>query len=89
MFYFGNAPGETGNRVTQRRRRPPDAHVNKADAGLVGRNRTGTRRNPGGASILSPFDFDRDGDVDVLDRRVVVQNRTSRRVPPLMLIVAP
>ena len=71
LFYFGNWPGETGNR-------PNDTRVNKADAELTRRNRT--RRNTPPPAITSRFDFDRNGVVNVLDRRVIAAARTKKRV---------
>jgi hypothetical protein len=62
--------------------------VDKADIKLTARNRS--RRKVGTtAPITSRFDFDRNGVVDVLDRRIVAGNRTTRRGPFLSLIVAP
>jgi hypothetical protein len=88
VFYFGNAIGEVGNRAAAVRRRPADTRVDKADVKLTTRNRT--RRKVGAtAPITSPFDFDRNGIVDVLDRRIVAGNRTTKRGPSLGLIVAP
>jgi hypothetical protein len=88
VFYFGNAVGETGNR-------PGDARVNNADAKLARRNRTRLPRRarpgappPAPASILSPFDFDRDSVVGSLDVKAVRRNRT-RPLNALRLITAP
>jgi hypothetical protein len=82
VFYFGNWPGETGNKPGTGRlagkTRVPAALVNKADVSRVTKNRTG-RRNPGPAPITSAFDFDRDGVIGLLDRQIAKRNRTSRR----------
>ena len=80
-FYFGNWPGESGNKPGVARRngaRVAVARVDKADAGRAARNRT-RPRNPLPVTVASPFDFNRDGVVDAADRKVAVQNRTSRR----------
>jgi N-acetylneuraminic acid mutarotase len=85
VFYFGNAVGETGNR-------PGDARVNGADVRLTRRNRT-RRPRLGSADVVPPspidsrFDFDRNGVVDVLDRRIARRNRT-RRTDVLRLFTA-
>jgi N-acetylneuraminic acid mutarotase len=82
VFYFGNAFGETGNRSG-------DARVNAADARLTRRNRTRPRLGildlAPRTSIDSRFDFDRNGVVDVLDRRIARHNRT-RKSEALVLI---
>lgn len=69
-FYFGNWPGETGNK-------PGNTRVNKADVRRTARNRT--RRNDPPAQVTSAFDFNRDGVVNALDRRIAARNRTNRR----------
>ncbi|MEM8872655.1 MAG: CARDB domain-containing protein [Planctomycetota bacterium] len=69
VFYFGNAPGETGNIAT-------DAIVNAGDVIL-------TRQNLSGFSSIgldSNFDFDRDGDVDAGDA-IIVRNNLSGFTP--------
>jgi N-acetylneuraminic acid mutarotase len=71
VFSFGNWPGETGNRAG-------DTRVNKADTKLTQRNRT--RRATPPPAIDSRFDFDRNGVVDVQDRRVVAGARTKKRL---------
>jgi hypothetical protein len=73
VFIFGNWPGETGNK-------PGNARVDKADAKLVTRNRT-RRKGPVTAPppVTSAFDFNRDGKIDVLDRKVVARNKSTRR----------
>jgi hypothetical protein len=85
VFYFGNAIGETGNRATLVKRRPPDARVNKADVKVVKRE----RRIPG-ATLVRLADFDRNGVVDTQDVLIAKRNRTgTKRVPALVLIIAP
>jgi L-ascorbate metabolism protein UlaG (beta-lactamase superfamily) len=60
-FYFGNAPGETGNS-------PDNAFVSAADEIAV-------RSHAGAAAIDSAFDFNRDGTVDVADEQIARGNR--------------
>ena len=67
VFYWGNAVGETGDNPTQ-------ALVNATDI-LAARN------NPCGptppAAISNPYDFNRDGLVDLADVTIAVNNTTS------------
>lgn len=80
VFYFGNWPGETGNKPRIKRLNGTvvrAAAVDKADVARTARNRT-RRRNPAPVLVTSAFDFNRDGVVNVLDRRIAAQNRSSR-----------
>ncbi len=67
VFFFGNAPGETGDS-------PTDAHVNAVDI-------LATRSNPrpffDPAVIDTVHDFDRDGRVDALDTLIARNHQTS------------
>ena len=74
VFYFGNIPGETGDR-------PGDATVDAQDVARV-RQRSGN--GPAGAS--DPCDFNRDGRVNVLDQAVA---RGGVGKPALPLLAAP
>lgn len=80
VFYFGNWPGETGNKPRVKRLNGIVVHaapVDKTDVARTARNRT-RRRNPAPVLVTSTFDFNRDGVVNVLDRRIAAQNRSSR-----------
>lgn len=67
VFYFGNAPGETGNR-------PTDASVDGADfAGARGNPRDFLQR----ATIECVFDFNRDSFVDGTDLAIVRDYATN------------
>ncbi len=78
VFYFGNAPGETGNSAT-------DAKVNAFDM-------LGARDNP--RSFLDPapidfaFDFDRDARVNAIDMLIARDNPTTF-LSALKLITVP
>lgn len=72
-FYFGNAPGETGND-------PANAIVNLADVALTRQNQTGF----GSADIGNLFDFDRDGKVNLVDVALARGNQSG--FTPLQLI---
>lgn len=61
VFYFGNAPGESGNSTT-------DANVDVADVLRARANAAA------GVPITSPFDYNRDGNVDVADLLVARGN---------------
>ncbi len=67
VFYFGNAIGDTGNKAD-------NTYVNAAD-------RLGCRANPhdslNPAPIDSPYDFNRDTNVDMTDRSIARENGTS------------
>jgi M6 family metalloprotease-like protein len=71
VFYFGNAPGETGNSAT-------DARVTSADALRVLRNPAAN------APITSPFDHNRDGRVGAADRLTILGNLSA--LGPLTLL---
>ncbi len=66
VFYFGNAPGETGNSAT-------DARVDAADV-------LATRQNPrpffNPAQIDTPYDFNRDRRVNAIDTLIARNNQT-------------
>ncbi len=66
IFYFGNAPGESGNSSS-------DARVNAIDM-LMARNNPHNFQNP--ADIDSPYDFNRDRRVNALDMLIVRNNQT-------------
>ena len=79
-FYFGNWPGESGNKpgvVRRNGERVRVAQVNKGDVSRAAKFRT-RRKNPEPVGVTSVADFNRDGVVDVLDRKIAAQNRTSR-----------
>lgn len=78
VFYFGNAPGESGDQ-------PGHAIVNTADE-LLARDHQRGPRNP--APLCDPHDYNRDGLVNVTDRIIA---RSSRTAPgtALRLITAP
>ena len=72
-FFFGNAPGETGND-------PANAIVNLVDVGLARNNQTAF----GTADIENVFDFDRDGRVNLVDVALARANQSA--FTPLRLI---
>ncbi|HZL37785.1 MAG TPA: hypothetical protein VFC78_20880 [Tepidisphaeraceae bacterium] len=75
VFYFGNAPGETGNSAA-------NAAVTVADALIA-------RAHPSSASpITSNFDFNRDGAVNAADV-LIVRSNLSAGPEVLQLISAP
>ena len=78
VFWFGNAPGETGNSAT-------DAVVDEADRLLV-RNNPHTFLNP--APVDDACDFNRDQKVNATDELIARDNRTTV-VTALKLITAP
>ena len=86
VFYFGNAPGETGNSTD-------DAAVNLLDLRAVLQNRRSTS-DP--APIDNAYDFNRDRRVNLLDLRATLRGRTNSQSdlnlispPALELITAP
>jgi len=64
VFFFGNAVGETGNS-------PSNTYVDGSDFAGVRDHNTAT------AAIDNPYDFNRDGVVDSLDRDLVAANATN------------
>ena len=78
VFYFGNAPGESGNSAT-------DAKVNAIDM-LMARNNPRNYQNP--ATINSPYDFNRDQRVNALDM-LLVRNHQTHFLNALELISVP
>jgi hypothetical protein len=75
VFYFGNAPGETGDASA-------DARVTIVDA-------LGARANPdAAAAVTNAYDFNRDGKVDNLDTSLASANLTNV-FNTLLLITAP
>jgi hypothetical protein len=76
VFYVGNAVGDTGNS-------PTDADVNSSDVlGARGHHDSGP------VSVLNPYDFNRDGDVDATDVAIAQQNVRAAGAA-LQLITAP
>jgi len=73
VFYFGNAPGETGDA-------PPAGAVAAVSPTDYARTRSAVAGRV--APITSPFDHNRDGVVNVLDLNVVRGNMTARLYPP-------
>jgi outer membrane protein assembly factor BamB len=65
-FYFGNAPGETGNDDS-------NATVNLVDVGLTRINQTGFTS----AAIDNVYDFDRDGRVNLVDVALARGNQSG------------
>jgi hypothetical protein len=78
VFYFGNAPGESGNATA-------NAIVSTADE-ILARNFVHGPGNP--ASITDPYDFNRDGLVNTADRLIARSNRTGLATA-LRLITVP
>jgi hypothetical protein len=74
VFYFGNAIGETGNS-------PTDAIVNGKDSKLTKRNRVAT------ADLMSVYDFDRDGTVGVLDKKIAAKNVANWKKAIKLIVV--
>ncbi len=78
-FYFGNAPGETGND-------PQSAIVNLDDA-------TATQENPktifNRAPIDDPYDFNRDGLVNATDTIIARDNQTDETTALFMVTPSP
>ncbi len=66
VFFFGNAIGEVGNSSA-------DAVVSWQDVLLIGGNQTAS------AGVGNPYDIDRDGRVNYVDRVQAMLNRTSIR----------
>jgi hypothetical protein len=75
VFYFGNAPGETGDA-------PPAGSGAVAAVSPTDFARTRSAVAGRVAPITSPFDHNRDGVVNVLDLNVVRANMTARLYPP-------
>jgi len=78
VFYFGNAPGETGSSST-------DAVINGTDFMAIRANPSNFL-NP--AAITNPYDFDRDGRVNAIDL-LIVRDYASTMAESLNLISAP
>ena len=73
IFYFGNAPGETGNS-------PDNAIVNVADVTNTRNNQTGFSS----ANITNRFDYNRDGFVRLDDISIARENQSG--FTPLKLV---
>ena len=78
VFYFGNAPGESGNSDS-------DAKVNAIDMLMARNNRRGYR-DPAG--IEFPYDFDRDARVNAVDM-LIARNSQTHFLNALKLIAIP
>jgi hypothetical protein len=78
VFYFGNAPGESGNWATS-------AMVNGVDEAAA-RHRPRGAANP--AAITFRWDYNRDGRVNLIDQRVARAGRTTA-LTALRLITVP
>jgi len=78
VFYFGNAVGETGNRVS-------NALVDSADVSLVGDHQRGPF-DP--APITDPYDINRDGLVNATDI-ILARDHTADPGQALVLLDAP
>jgi hypothetical protein len=78
VFYFGNAPGETGDSAD-------NAIVNTTDE-LLARSHTRGPRHP--AAVDDPYDHNRDGLVNATDRIIARDHRTGPG-DALRLITAP
>ena len=79
VFYFGSAPGDTGNSAS-------DAQVTPADEVAVRNNPHTAGANP--ADIDEPCDFDRDGRVGPADA-VIARNNGTNSGTALQLIAVP
>lgn len=75
-FYFGSAPGETGNS-------DEDTVVNLTDALAVRSNMTSS------AAIDNRYDFDRNGVVDGDDMQIAAENKTNAFTQLVMLDLRP
>jgi hypothetical protein len=76
VFYFGNLIGETGGA-----NEPDVLGVNAVDVGRV----RAAQLSAGDASINNPYDFNRDGRVNVLDMGIV-RSRGAVRIPLLTTV---
>ncbi|HZL37530.1 MAG TPA: hypothetical protein VFC78_19585 [Tepidisphaeraceae bacterium] len=76
VFYFGNAPGDTGNSTT-------DAQVTAADVLLIRKNLSILP-----VSVNSPYDFNRDGRITIADALIARSHQTNASTA-LQLMTAP